>query len=66
LNAEAATPPLASAAPVEWVDADPEFVDQIAVEQGLTEPAVPVDHEVSAVLLFELADGGYRVLTDDR
>jgi hypothetical protein len=48
------------------VDADPEFVDQMAVEQGLTEAAVPVDHEVSAVLLFELADGGYRVLTDDR
>src|ERR687887_45647 len=48
------------------VNGEPGLVDQVVLEQGFAESAVPVDHEVTAVLLLEVSYGGGEGRADDR
>src|ERR687888_532472 len=48
------------------VNREPDFVDEVVLEQGFADSAVPVNHEITAVLLLEVIHGGDDVVADDR
>src|SRR5579884_857262 len=50
----------------DWIDGEPQFVDEVVLDQRMDELSTGVDDDVASQLLLELPDLGRRVSGKDR